>query len=276
MIQAKHIMKRSTPILSYSATVPEAIEYMRNHQEGFAIVQASPNRFQGVLTEAQLMRIFLRYQTKPDRDTVILHRDLFEPAQLTHEDENFPEIVKKLVSAVGSRLFVINAQGAVVGHVTAKDVLPYFSSKGPAPADAQPMENLRSDLYLYETFFSKSPFMMHSANREGRIIMANEMLHSVLGYEYGQLLGKTIFEIYPKSSHAQASAGLKTIFTQGYHKVVQGEMLTKEGRAIGVELVSRSLSNQFQAVIGTMTVSRPLDMKLLLESLPVLSTESMM
>lgn len=268
MIQAKHIMNRKVPVLPFETTVPQAIDYLKSHPEGFAIVQASSDRFHGVLTEAQLMRIFLRFQADRDKDTLILHRDLFEPAQLTHEDEQFPEIVKKIVTAVGSRTFVINNQSEVVGYITSKDILPYFSSAGPASVDNKPLEKLRSDLYLFETFFAKSPFMMHSVNKEGQILMANEMLHSVLGYAYGDLLGKTIFELYPKEAHAKAEAGLKTIFTQGYHQVVQSQMLTKKNARVEVELVSRILTNQLQDVVGTMTVSRPLDMKYLLECLP--------
>lgn len=260
-------MNRVTPVLQFSSTVPEAIEFFKGHREGFAIVQATADRFHGVITEAQLMRIFMRYQTHPEKDSLILHRDLFEPAQLTHEDEMFPEIVKKIVTAVGSRVFVINSAGSVTGYITSKDILPYFSSSGPS-VGGKPIDNLRSDLYLYETFFAKSPFMMHSVNKEGQIQMANEMLHKLLGYEYGELLNKTIFDIYPKEAHTKAAAGIKTIFSKGWHQVVEGQMITKEGTEVGVELVSRALTNQLQEVIGTMTVSRPLNMKDLLDILP--------
>ncbi len=262
-------MHRKTPVLPFSATVPEAIEFLKQNPEGFAAVQASPERLHGVLTEGPLMQIFLRYQAHPERETLILHRDLFEPAQLTHEDEFLPEIVKKVVTAVGNRVFVINTLGAVIGYITAKDVLPYFSPTGPsAGEDKKPMDNLKSDLYLFETFFSKSPFMMHSVNREGVIRMANEIMHTVLGYDYGELIGKTIFDLYPASAHTKAEAGIKTIFSKGYHKVVQGTMVHKENKKIEVELVSRALMNQYSETIGTMTVSRPIDMKYLLDCLP--------
>lgn len=258
-------MNPKTPVISFEASVPEAIDYLKNHAEGFAIVQASAERFHGVVTEASMMRMFLRFQSQPDKDAVILYRDLFEPAQLIQEDEFFPELVKKIVTAVGSRVFVINRAGALAGYITAKDILPYFSQTPPsAAAEAKPMEHLRSDLYLFETFFAKSPFMMHSVNKEGHIRMANEMLHSVLGYEYGELIGKTIFDLYPKEAHAQAAAGIKTIFSKGFHQVVRGKMVNKAGEAIEVELVSRALTNQLNEIVGTMTVSRPFDMNYLL------------
>lgn len=271
MIQAKNLMHRSTPVLPFSATIPESIEFIKAQPKGFAIVQASANRFHGVLTEAQLMRIFLRYQAHPERETLILYRDLFEPAQLIHEEEYFPEIVKKLVTAVGNRVFVIDNKSNVVGFITAKDLLPYFSPKGAeGQAPDEKVEDLKSDLYLFESFFTKSPFMMHSVNREGVIQMANEVLHSVLGYEFGELQGHTIFNLYPKESHAKAEAGLKTIFSSGFHSIVNAEMIRKDGVKVAVEMVSRALTDQRQSPVGTMTISRPLDMKILLEVMPEL------
>src|SRR6218665_2831594 len=127
MIQAKNLMNRQTPVLQFSTTVPEAIEYLKTGSRGFAIVRASEDRFHGVLTEGQLMRIFLRYQQDTSRESLILHRDLFEPAQLVHENEYFPEIVRKLVTAASNRVFVIDNASKVVGFITAKDILPYFS-----------------------------------------------------------------------------------------------------------------------------------------------------
>lgn len=269
MIQAKNVMNRATPVISFSSTVPEAIEFLRQQPKGFAVVQAASDRFHGVLTEGQMMRIYLRYSAHPEQDALIFYRDLFEPVQLVHEDEYFPEIVKKLVTASGHRVFVMNSKSDVVGFITAKDILPYFSLKGDGKAASEPKqyEKLTSDLYLYESFFAKSPFLMHSVNREGVIQMANEMLHSVLGYEFGELVGRTIFDLYPQSAHSKAEAGLKTILSQGFHSVVQSEMLTKKGEPVQVEMVSRALSNQFQDVVGTMTVSRPMDMKVILSAL---------
>lgn len=269
MIQAKEIMNRETPRVAFDISVVDAIEYLKRRPEGFAIVQAAPDRLQGVLTEAGMMRAFLRFQATQDKESLIFFRDVFEPAQLVHEDELFPEIMKKILTAVGSRVFVINASGATVGYITSKDILPYFSRSAAAKNnDSKPLESLRSDLYLYETFFAKSPFMMHSIGRDGKIQMANEVLHAVLKYDYGELIGKTIFDLYPKSAHAQAAEGLERIISQGYHQVVRGTMLSKSATEIDVELVSRALLNQKGEAIGTMTVSRPFDMKYLLSCLP--------
>lgn len=269
MIQAKHLMKASTPILSFNSTVREAVALMQKTSAGFVAVRASEERFQGVLTEGGLVRIYLRYQAQGHQDPLILYRDLLEPMQLIHEDEVFPEVVKKLLTSIGHRIFVINSATEVIGYITAKDILPYFAGDPSIKATSDDHELIRSELYLYESFFEKSPFMMHSVNRDGVIQMANEMLHSVLEYPFGELIGKTIFDLYPKSVHKLAEAGLKIILAQGYHKIVKSEMITKTGSAVEVELVSRVLTNQFQQPIGTMTVARPVEMSLLLKKMSI-------
>lgn len=270
MITAAEIMNRNTPTLSFDSTVESAIDFMRANDFGFAAVNASEDRFHGVLTESGMMRIYLRHQAHPDRQALILYRDCFDPMQLVQEKEIFPEVVKKVMTAVGNRVFVINPSGAVVGHISSKDILPMFSKRSLQENNSNKVatDSMRSGLYLYENFFSKSPFMMHSVNGKGEIQMANEMLHNVLGYEYGQLIGKTIYDLYPKESHEKAEQGIKSIFEKGYHRVVQGKMLTQADKIIPVELISRVLLDQEQKPVGTITVSRPLDMETLLSCLP--------
>jgi PAS domain S-box-containing protein len=225
------------------------------------------DRFQGVLTEANLTKMYLRMQTQPDKDALIFYKDCFDHAQLIQENESFEEVVKKLMTAVGNRAFVIDASGKVVGHLTIKDILPYLSDK---MGEKSHHDIIRSQLYMYESFFDKSPFLMHSVNSDGVIQMGNEILHAFLGYTYGDLIGKTIFDLYPKENHKKAQEGLRTIMDQGFHEVIQGKMVHKEGHALPVELVSRALVDQNRNPIGTITVSRPTDMKALLQVLPEL------
>jgi len=277
MYQAKDLMNQGTPSISFDQSVIEAIEFLKTHPTGFVAVKASDDRYQGVLTEGNLVRIFLRSQSQADRQALIFYRDCFEPMQLIHQDEEFAEVVKKIMTAVGHRVFVIDNQGVIVGHITAKDILPTFVFK---PSESQreksssssvvnkmpgaQLDNMKSELYLYESFFEKSPFMMHSVNPKGVIQMANEILHNLLGYEYGELIGKTIFDLYPKENHQKAQAGIQTILNKGYHKVIQAQMIRKDGKVVEVEMASRALTDQEGKSVGTITVSRPMNMDLLL------------
>jgi PAS domain S-box-containing protein len=274
MLIARDVMRKDTPSLSFDQTVSEAINFLKRHTDSFVAVKASEDRYQGVLTEANLVRIFLRLQNHPDKQALIFYRDCFEPLQLIQEGEKFPEIVKKIMTSVGNRVFVIDEESKVVGHITARDILPYFTAKGiELGKDVMPslVETLKSELYLYESFFEKSPFMMHSVTSNGVIQMANEILHSILGYSYGELIGRTIFDLYPKENHKKAEEGIRTILDQGFHSVVVAQMITKTGGIVDVEMASRALVDQANKPIGTMTASRPLKMELLLKNLQKLS-----
>ena len=269
-LTAKDIMKRKTPVLSFDTTVPEAMSYFQKEETSFALVQASPDRFQGILTEGNLMRIYLRYRTQPGKDSIILYRNYFETAQLIHEDETYADIMKKLVTSEHNRVFVIDSGSAVVGYISVKDLLPFLPLEGQENTKKTPLAHaeVASELYLYETFFSQSPFLMHSVNREGSIRMANSILHRVLGYPEGELIGLSVFEIYPKDVMDLVRQSLSQIIDERNFKVVKGKMVHKSGRLIDVEMVSRGLLNESGQVIGTVTVTRPLDMAFLLNCMP--------
>lgn len=268
MMTARELMSPITPALSFDSTVADAIRFFEVQTQHFAVVSASPDRIQGILTEGNLVRIYLRYQAQPSKEALIFYRDCFEPAQLILESEPFAEVVKKIMTSVGNRVFVINSQGQLVGHITSKHVLPFLAGKKEVkPLQGEAFDELKSQLYLYENFFSKSPLMMHSVNPQGFIQMANEILHSILGYSYGELIGKTIFDLYSQSAHEKAQQGIQTILDQGYHGVIKSEMVHKDGSLIPVELASRALQDPWKNPIGTITVSRPLNMELLLQVL---------
>lgn len=275
MIVARELMKLNIPVISFDMTVPEAITYMSQNSLPFAVVATDSSRLNGVITEAVLMKIYLRYQSQPEKESMILYREFFEPVQLILEEEDFSHVVKKLMTAIGNRGIVVNQQGKAIGYITAKDVLPYFSENFKSarggvllPKNLEDINNLKSDLYLYETFFTKSPFLMHSVNLAGVIQMANESMHAVLGYEYGSLVGKTAFDIYPPENHDKVREALKGITHKGFQKIIQGEMVRKDGKKVKMEMMTRALCNEKESTIGTITVSRPQDMEFLLNCLP--------
>jgi PAS domain S-box-containing protein len=269
VITAKHLMHKNTPILTFETSVIEAVEYFGSHATDFAVVQASRDRLQGIVTEGNLTRIYLRFKTQPEKEALIYYREMFDPVQLIHANEPFAEVVRKVVTAIGHRTFVMNDQSEVIGYITAKDILPHFAKENSNPKEGGAGHGaLHSDLYLFESFFTQSPFMMHSVNKDGIIQMANEVLHKALGYDFGELIGKSVYDLYPTSTHSKVKESLSQILNKGFHKLVTGQMTTKKGEAIEVEMVSRALMDQNDTPVGTMTVSRPIDMEYLLHCLP--------
>lgn len=275
MVTARDLMKINIPTLNFDMTVPQAIKFMSESISHFAVVEADSSRMNGVITEAALMKIYLRYQTQPEKETLILYRDLFDPIQLVLESEDFTQVVKKIMVSVGNRVIVVNADGKATGYITPKDILPYFnddlkSLKGGVviPKLNSDIEALKSDLYMYETFFTKSPFLMHSVNLQGNIQMANESMHAVLGYNYGDLIGKSVYDIYPQTNHEKVSSALKSVTDKAYQKIVKGQMVRADKKNIEVEMMTRALCNEKGESIGTITVSRPFDMEYFLSCLP--------
>ncbi len=264
MYSAKDLMRPQVPVVNFDLSITAALSVLKEQKTTFALVQASPDRFHGVLTQARLVPIFIRYKAQPAKDLLIHYREFLEPVQLVQEIEPLHQVLRKLVGAVGHRLFVINDQQHVIGCILPEDVLPVLA---PQQGSIE-VEEARKDLPMYENFFEGSPFMMHSVNSQGIIQLANQILHKILGYEFGELVGKTIFQLYAPENHAPAAQGLKSIFEKGYYKVIHSQMLRKDGTSIEVELVSRALKDQSGRIVGTLTVSRPLNMELMLEALP--------
>lgn len=284
MLTAAEVMNHDLPLLNFDISVPEAMKKMASGKSSFYAVYATRDRLHGVVTEAGMVRIFLRYQQNPTKRELIHYRDCFEPIQLVSRGEVFPELLRKLVSAVGHRVFVIDLEGQVLGYVQIRDILPYFTESVEAVENEdkimiskekstrpqvpkEQLEGVKSDLYLYEGFFVKSPFMMHSVSPDGEIRMANEIIHQFLGYDYGELIGQPVYVLYPKENHGKVIDGMRKIFDKGFYRVVKGEMLTKSGESVDVEMVSRSLLDQKGEPVGTVTVSRPINIKNLLSML---------
>ena len=274
---AKDLMRVDIPTLSFETKVSEAVEFFARTASSFALV-ITEDRVHGVLTEANLLRAFLNERQTNTSQELVHHRSLLEPAQLAVETEAFEDVFKKVLTAVGNRVFIINRKEELVGFIKIKDLwreIAGFVKGGPArttssgDADKDPLkrleqqvETLRNEIFYFSSFFEKSPFMMHSADPTGRIQMANEMLHHALGYEYGDLIGRMIFDIYPEANHQMAREGLKKILSEGYHEPVKAQMITKRKKVLDVELSSRSLRDPATGnQLGTITVSRFLDMK---------------
>ena len=103
---------------------------------------------------------------------------------------------------------------------------------------------------------SDAKSVLQSVGPNGGIILANEKRHEALGYEPGELLSKTIFDLYPPSVHKEAAAGLKKVMADGRHNLTYSSMVKKDGGIIRVDLASTSLRDENRPFLGTFPVSR--------------------
>ena len=265
MLQAKNLMQSPVPYISNQATIEEVFQRTDLTQQGFLVV-GDRQRAHGLLQEASLIRIYLKSKQQPERSQLMAYRQEFSPIQYAHQEETFGDILKKVLTAIGHQVLVLDERQQIKGYISLKHLLPHLIGERER-VSKKTQESWESDLYFYESFFDKAPFMMHSVNAEGRIQMANEMLHIVLGYAYPDLVGQHFLQLYTPENWLPAEKGVKLILKEGFHQVVRSQMQTKDKKSIEVELASRALHNIRGQSIGTVTVSRPLDMNVLIQSL---------
>jgi len=266
-MQANQIMKTHIPRLRFDQTISEAVAALKQTPLGFAIVQATDDRVQGILTHHAVLRMYIKNQVKQNDKEIILYRDYLEQPQYIHQKEDLTEVIKKVITAPSHRVFVIDDVQKVVGYISSSEVFEMFLVSHSEGSSGQlfSKDQLESQLFLVESFFNKSPLMMHSIDSEGKVQIANEALHYILGYQYGEMLGLSLSQLYPTSVFKKAEEGLHDIIDHDTSKIVRTSFLMKNKSEVKVELVSKSLKDSQGKIIGTMTISRPEKMEDLLK-----------
>ena len=81
----------------------------------------------------------------------------------------------------------------------------------------------------------------------------------MLGYEDGELVGKTIFDIYDDSMHEEAREGLKKVVETGYHYITYTTLKRRNGETVRCDIASSPLQDERGEFISTISVLRPVD-----------------
>lgn len=266
-MHASQIMKTQMPRLRFDQTISEAINILKLTSVGFALVQATEDRVQGVITHQAVLRMYIKNQVKKNDKEIIFYREYLEQPQYIHQKEDLTEIIKKIITAPSHRVFVIDDSQKVIGYISSSEIFDMFLTTATDDKSSYlfSKDQLESQLFLFESFFNKSPLMMHSIDSEGNVQIANEALHYILGYEYGQMIGLPLSKLYPPSIFKKAQEGLHDIIDHDSSKIVKSIFVTKNNTEIKVELVSKSLKDSQGKIIGTMTISRPEKMEDLLK-----------
>ncbi len=146
-------------------------------------------------------------------------------------------------------------------------------AKQEATSLSSKLSDIENLLKMYRNVFEDSPYMMHSVNSDGRVIMANRRLHNILGYEDNEMIGKSLSDLYPKTVMHEAIGGLETIKKNGFHHVTYTTMLRKSGEKIRIDIASSALRSPKGDFIGTISISRLVDSEDLLRALHGIVTE---
>ncbi len=237
----------------------------------------------GVLTELCLVKAYMLHKAKFHKsDKVGHHIDLLESP--TYVDQSLPiiEVLRAMISASTHRLLVRDAKHKVIGIISPKDLMRAVDGKlNPSQnikqklADTQKslkesldkISSIEKSLDVYQKIFHETPYIMHAVDQDGKIIMANKREHDMLGYEDGELIGKTIFDLYSEPMHSEAKRGLKAAIDGANQQMTYTSMKRKDGTTLRCDIASSSMRDNDGKFISTISVLRPFDSEELLRIL---------
>ncbi len=283
MKTARELMTPNPKFVQSGEELIETLQLFLTNEIHYAPVVTPMGKVLGLLSEISLVKASLRqYMESGKHEKVVHHQDLLEEAAFVIEDDGLDEVLKTLIKSPSHRVLVMSKTGKLIGIISPKDILALLSGEGKktinlrAELDSAKVEaeklsmqlkNMAEALARYQKLFSDTPYMMHSVDAQGVIQMANKKIHSVLGYIEGELIGRSLNDLYPKSVQHEAFDGLKRIMEQGYHHTTYTSMMTKSGQKVRVDIASSSLRDNEGRFIGTISISREVDSENLLRSL---------
>lgn len=280
---AKDLMTAKPMVLQSGAEVSEALTLFNEHSVHFVPIVTPMQEVLGLLSDFALAKAcLLNYMSPQKSNKIISHKELLTEASYVDENETLEVVMRHLSKAPSNRLLVMNKQKRLVGVISPKDILRFLSGAEKRNKDLNEelknatekaeslkhqIKDLQSSLSLYKNAFEDSPSMMHSVDKSGVILMANEKIHEVLGYPDGELIGKPMSVMYPKTVLHEAISGLEEIKKKGFHHMTYTSMQKKSGEKIRIDITSSALRNMEGDFVGTISISRVVDAEALLRAL---------
>ena len=229
----------------------------------------------GVLSELCLVKAYMLHKAKFSKsDKVGHHIELLDPVSYVNSWAPLVEVLREMIAAPTHRLLVRDGKSRVIGIISPKDLMRAMLG------ETHPAQNLRQKLAetevqlkssnekvldlekrleMYQQAFHETPYMMHAVDGQGIILMANKREHDALGYRDGELVGKSIFDLYAEPMHGEAERGLKRLMETGHQPVTYTTMVRKDGTLLRCDIASSVLHNEKGEFQSTITVLRPVD-----------------
>lgn len=275
MKKASDLMTPNPKMVGSEEPLQEVISLFLSQGITCSPVVTPAGKVLGVLSELALVKAYMLHKAKFTRaDKVGHHQELIEPISYVDASAPLVVVLKEMISAPTHRLLVRDQKEKIVGVISPKDLMKAMLG-GAAPQknmkqklldteeqlkeSIQKLESLSKRLEVYQQAFHETPYMMHAVDSEGKIIMANKMEHEALGYQDGELIGKSILDIYSSEHHKEALMGLRRVMVTGHHHVTYSTLVKKNGGLLRCDLASSSLSDKDGKFLSTITVLRPVD-----------------
>jgi PAS domain S-box-containing protein len=271
MSKASVIMTPNPLFLASGMDLDEAAEFFLKYGITSAPVQNPLGEILGHMTEFDIVKALVHSRARPEMKKVAHAEEFFEPATFVEDIDDIATVVRQMIKSPVHRVLVRNGVGVMIGIISPKDLLKSIhggDKTGKVVADevkALQLElmqlrsrvtEMSSYLQTYDTVFQSGLFGLHSADKTGRISFANERLHMMLGYNPGELIGKSIFDLYAQPYHEEARMGLKKIIADGRQSASRSVMLKKGAEEFPVDIASAGLKDELGRIIGTFTISR--------------------
>ena len=109
---------------------------------------------------------------------------------------------------------------------------------------------------IFEQIVEHFPDIIHSVDSNGIIVSTNEIAVSLLGYSKEELIGKSIYDIYPQDMRDNVKKGFEQLKKEGFKDGIESKLISKTGEIIDVEIRSLSLYNSSGKFIRTFSIVR--------------------
>lgn len=266
----KAFMSHVLFVLEEDTSLGEAAQFFASHKLTTVPVVAKNGDILGVLSDFHLLRGLLRCKQEGKDGTSKLGdiKDEFDPVVKIHENDSIVNAFRLMIQSPNHRIYTVN-NNKLTGALSPKDLLTYMGGgKDKDPSTAEPTKQYQLETILrelsetrrllsdYQQMFHDAPYLMHSLDLNGKIVAANRMLHYVLGYGDGELVGKSLRLLYPPENVKSALEGLETVKSLGFHPIVNVSMMKKDGSTVRVDIATTLRKDEGGHPEATITVGR--------------------
>jgi PAS domain S-box-containing protein len=109
---------------------------------------------------------------------------------------------------------------------------------------------------IFEQIVEHFPDIIHSVDADGIIVSTNSFASELLGYSQCELVGKSVYDIYPPEIKKSVSKGFEELKREGFKDRIESKLVSKKGEIIDVEIRSLSLYNEQGEFIRTFSIIR--------------------
>lgn len=255
-------------VLEEDKSLLEAAQFFSSHKLTTVPVVAKNGDILGVLSDFHLLRGLLRCKQEGREGTskLIDIKDEFDPVVKIDENDSIVNAFRLMIQSPNHRIYTMN-NNKLTGAISPKDLLLYMGG-GKDPETGEPTKQFQLESVMrelsetrrllsdYQQMFHDAPYLMHSLDLTGKIVAANRMLHYVLGYADGELVGKSLRLLYPPENVKSAMDGLETVKSLGFHPIVNVTMMKKDGTTVRVDIATTLRKDESGRPEATITVGR--------------------